>query len=149
MASTMLRTIYAFIRFLIEGKVLGYELLERKRRIRLPDRLPRAIEPEDIKQLLSVIDHVRDRAMILLLLITGLSYSGYTLHCLPISGPLFIATNGHIAGDIAEWIVLQIPSGLNHSSDHFFSSLHFSSKMKSECYIVLGVYTASRTGSSH
>ena len=67
-----LRTVYAFVRFLIEAKVLGYELLERKIRIKLPDRLPRAMDPEDLKRLLSAIDQVRDRAMILLLLRTGM-----------------------------------------------------------------------------
>jgi integrase/recombinase XerD len=67
-----LRWVYAFVRFLIEAKVLGYELLERKIRIKLPDRLPRAIDPEDLKRLLSAIDQVRDRAMILLLLRTGM-----------------------------------------------------------------------------
>jgi site-specific recombinase XerD len=70
--ATRLRTIYAFVRFLIEEKVLGHELLERRIRIKLPDRLPRAIDPEDLKQLLSVIYKVRDRAMILLLLRTGM-----------------------------------------------------------------------------
>ena len=70
--SCRLRTVYAFVRFLIEGKFLGYELLERRIRIKLPDRLPRAIDPEDLKQLLAVIDKVRDRAMILLLLRTGM-----------------------------------------------------------------------------
>ena len=70
--STRLRTVYAFVRFLIENKVLGYELLERRIRIKLPDRLPRAIDPEDLKGLLSVIDKVRDRALILLLLRTGM-----------------------------------------------------------------------------
>jgi len=77
--STRLRTVYAFVRFLIEGKVLGYELLERRIKIRLPDRLPRAIDPEDLKQLLSVIDQVRDRALILLLLRTGMRI-GELLH---------------------------------------------------------------------
>lgn len=67
-----LRWVYAFVRFLIEAKVLGYELLERKIRIKLPDRLPRAIDPEDVKRILSAIDQVRDRAMILLLLRTGM-----------------------------------------------------------------------------
>jgi integrase/recombinase XerD len=70
--SCKLRIIYAFIRFLIEGKVLGYELLERKIKIRLPERLPRAIDPEDLKLLLAIIDKVRDRALILLLLRTGM-----------------------------------------------------------------------------
>ena len=63
--------VYAFIRFLITEKVLGYELLERKIRIKLADPLPRAIEAEDVQRLMSVIDHVRDRAIILLLLRTG------------------------------------------------------------------------------
>ena len=67
-----LRWVYAFVRFLIEAKVLGYELLERKIRVKLPDRLPRAIDPEDLKRLLSAIDLVRDRAMILILLRTGM-----------------------------------------------------------------------------
>jgi len=77
--SSRLRTVYAFVRFLIEGKVLGYELLERRIKIRLPDRLPRAIDPEDLQQLLSVIEHVRDRALILLLLRTGMRI-GELLH---------------------------------------------------------------------
>lgn len=70
--SSRLRMVYAFVRFLIEEKILGYELLERRIKVRLPDRLPRAIDPEDLKQLLSVIEQIRDRAMILLLLRTGM-----------------------------------------------------------------------------
>jgi site-specific recombinase XerD len=69
---TRLCAVYAFIHFLIENKVLGYELLERRIKIKLPDQLPRAMEAADVKQLLSVIDHVRDRALILLLLRTGM-----------------------------------------------------------------------------
>jgi site-specific recombinase XerD len=64
--------VYAFIRFLIGEKILGYELLERKIRIKLADPLPRAIEAEDVQRLISVIDHIRDRAIILLLLRTGM-----------------------------------------------------------------------------
>lgn len=67
-----LRALYAFIRFLVEKKVLGYELMERKIKVKLPDRLPRAIDPVDLKQLLSVIDNTRDRALILLLVRTGM-----------------------------------------------------------------------------
>lgn len=70
--ASRLRTVYAFVRFLIDEKILGYELIERRIRIKLPDRLPRAIDPEDINQLLSVINKVRDRALILLLLRTGM-----------------------------------------------------------------------------
>jgi integrase/recombinase XerD len=69
---TRMCAVYAFVHFLIEKKVVGYELLERRIKLKLPDRLPRAIDPEDLNQLLSVIDHVRDRAMILLLLRTGM-----------------------------------------------------------------------------
>jgi integrase/recombinase XerD len=76
---TRLRCVYAFVRFLIERKVLGYELLERRIKIKLPDRLPRAIDPEDLKQLLSIVDKVRDRALILLLLRTGMRI-GELLH---------------------------------------------------------------------
>jgi len=67
-----LRAVYSFVRFLIERKVLGHELLERRIKLKLPDRLPRAIDPEDLKQLLSAIDKVRDRALLLLLLRTGM-----------------------------------------------------------------------------
>lgn len=69
---TRLCAVYAFIHFLIENKVLGYELLERRIKLKLPEQLPRAMDPQDVKQLLSVIGHVRDRAMILLLLRTGM-----------------------------------------------------------------------------
>ncbi len=71
--NTRLRNIYAFIRFLIvEYKGFDYGLLERKVKIKLPDRLPRAIDPEHVEQLLSAIDNCRDRALILLLLRTGM-----------------------------------------------------------------------------
>jgi integrase/recombinase XerD len=69
---TRLCGVYAFIRFLIEKKAVSYELLERRIKLKLPDRLPRAIDPGDLRQLLTVIDKVRDRALILLLLRTGM-----------------------------------------------------------------------------
>jgi site-specific recombinase XerD len=69
---TRLCGVYAFIRFLIHKKVVGYELVERKIKLKLPDRLPRAIAPQDLDLLLSVIDNIRDRALILLLLRTGM-----------------------------------------------------------------------------
>jgi site-specific recombinase XerD len=69
---TRLRAVYGFVRFLIEHKVVGYELLERRMRLRLPDRLPRAIDPQDLNRLVSVIDNTRDRALILLLLRSGM-----------------------------------------------------------------------------
>jgi integrase/recombinase XerD len=69
---TRLCGVYAFIRFLIEKNSVSYELLERRIKLKLPDRLPRAIDPGDLRQLLSVIDKVRDRALILVLLRTGM-----------------------------------------------------------------------------
>jgi len=77
---TRLCVVYAFVRFLVEQKVVGYELMERKIKLKLPDRLPRAIDLEDLKQLLSVADHTRDRALILLLLRTGMRI-GELLEC--------------------------------------------------------------------
>ena len=69
---TRLCAVYAFVRFLIEKKAVNHELLERRIKLKLPDRLPRAIDPLDLKRLLSVIDKVRDRALVLLLLRTGM-----------------------------------------------------------------------------
>jgi integrase len=40
--------------------------------IKVPDALPRAIDPDDIRQLVAVLEDVRDRAMILILLRTGM-----------------------------------------------------------------------------
>lgn len=67
-----LQILYAFLRFLKPDKIIHAELLERKIRIRMPQRLPKAIPTEDIRRLLSVIDHVRDHAMVLMLLRTGM-----------------------------------------------------------------------------
>ena len=72
---TRLCAVYAFVRFLIEKKVVGYELIERKIRLKLPDQLPRAIDAQDLSRLLSVIDNIRDRALILVLLRTGMRIS--------------------------------------------------------------------------
>ena len=70
--STRLRALNAFFNFLIQNDVLHPDLLKRKMRVKVPDSLPRAIEPEDIQQLLCVIKNPRDRALILTLLRTGM-----------------------------------------------------------------------------
>ena len=72
---TRLCAVYAFVRFLIEKKIVSYELMERKIRLKLPDQLPRAMDAKDLSRLLSVIDNIRDRALILLLLRTGMRIS--------------------------------------------------------------------------
>jgi site-specific recombinase XerD len=69
---TRLCGVYAFVRFLIEKKVVAYELMERKIKLKLPDRLPRAIDPQDLSRLFGVIDNTRDRALLLILLRTGM-----------------------------------------------------------------------------
>ena len=62
----------AFIRYQIEKEVIPAEVLFKRMIIKVPDSLPKAMEIEDEAKLLSVINHVRNRAMILLLLRTGM-----------------------------------------------------------------------------
>lgn len=64
--------IVAFLHFLMERDVLSPAVLKRRIRLKLPDVLPRAMNPQDVKKFLSTIDHTRDRALILLLLRTGI-----------------------------------------------------------------------------
>lgn len=65
-------TLRAVIRFLIEQGALSPELLIRPLHIKLPEALPKALDPADTRQLLSGIQKVRDRALFLLLLRTGM-----------------------------------------------------------------------------
>jgi len=67
-----LHTVYAYLRYLVENDVLPADILQKKIRIKLPEVLPKAIPAEDLKQILKVITGVRDRALILLLLHTGM-----------------------------------------------------------------------------
>ena len=69
---TRLSLVKAFIRFLVRREVVRAEVLERSIRIKVPELLPKAMEPEEVKQLLAVVKKVRDRAMILVLLRTGM-----------------------------------------------------------------------------
>jgi len=72
---TKLDRVHAFLQFLIEEGVVSSEVLVRKIRLRLPQYLPRAMDPEDVRGLLAVIDNTRDRAMLLTLLRTGMRIS--------------------------------------------------------------------------
>jgi integrase/recombinase XerD len=69
---TRLACIIAFLHFLMEQDVIPVSLLKRGIKLKLPDVLPRAMNPSDVRKLLSVIDDTRDRALILLLLRTGI-----------------------------------------------------------------------------
>ena len=67
-----LHTVYAFIQYLVDNEVLPLDILYKKIRIKLPEVLPRAIPAEDLQHILAGIKNVRDRALILLLLHTGM-----------------------------------------------------------------------------
>jgi len=69
---TRLACIYAFIRFLVDNRIVTPDLLVRKINIKLPKSLPKDMDKDDEEKLLSVIDDTRNRAMILLLLRTGM-----------------------------------------------------------------------------
>jgi len=84
---TRLACIIAFLHFLMEQEVIPGSLLKRGIKLKLPDTLPRAMNPSDVRKLLSVIDDTRDRALILLLLRTGMRIGealGLTLNDLDI-----------------------------------------------------------------
>ena len=67
-----LKCIYAFLRHQVKAGKIDAQILVREIRIKVPERLPRAMDPLDIKRLLAEIKHVRDRALILVLLRTGM-----------------------------------------------------------------------------
>ncbi|WP_321283847.1 tyrosine-type recombinase/integrase [uncultured Vibrio sp.] len=67
-----LRSLYAFINYLIDKGLLPFDILRKKIRIKEPEVLPKAIPAEDIALLLREIISTRDRALILLLLRTGM-----------------------------------------------------------------------------
>ena len=70
--SCRIDALYAFIRFLVDREVLSPNLLKRKLRVKVPDSLPRAIDPQDVRGLLAVNQWPRERAIVLILLRTGM-----------------------------------------------------------------------------
>jgi integrase len=67
-----LHSVYAFLHYLLDRGMVPADVLARRIRIKLPTLLPRAMEAEDVKRLLGVLHKVRDAAMILVLLRTGM-----------------------------------------------------------------------------
>jgi site-specific recombinase XerD len=70
--STWARALYAFLGYLVEREIIHPDVLKKKMRIKVPDSLPRAMDPDDVRQLLAVVKKPRDWAMILVLLRTGM-----------------------------------------------------------------------------
>ncbi len=84
---TRLACMIAFLHFLMEQEVIPGSVLKRGIKLKLPDTLPRAMNPADVRKLLSVIEDIRDRALFLLLLRTGIRIGealGLTLNDLDI-----------------------------------------------------------------
>jgi site-specific recombinase XerD len=69
---TRLVGILSFLRYWMEEGIVSPAVFFRRIRLQMPEWLPRAMEPDDVQKLLSVIDHTRDGAMILVLLRTGM-----------------------------------------------------------------------------
>ncbi len=69
---TRLKHLWAFLRFLSEREIIGERILKRKIKLRVPDFLPRAIAPGDVRRLIGAIKETRDRALVLVLLRTGM-----------------------------------------------------------------------------
>jgi site-specific recombinase XerD len=69
---TRMASIVAFLHFLMEQDLIPATVFKKRIRLKLPDALPRAMHPQDVKKLLSMIDHTRDRALFFLLLRTGI-----------------------------------------------------------------------------
>lgn len=67
-----LRVIYAFLAYLIDQDIISPEIMKPKIRIQESDALPKAIPQEDIARLLDAVASARDRALIMLLLRTGM-----------------------------------------------------------------------------
>jgi integrase/recombinase XerD len=62
----------AFLHFLVGQNLLDPSVIVHRIKLQLPTPLPRAIASVDVSALLAAIDDVRDRAMILILLRTGM-----------------------------------------------------------------------------
>ena len=67
-----LEIVKAFLRFMIDKGVLDEDVFPWRLKVKVPETLPRAMDPDEVDRLLAVKGSVRDRAMILLLLRTGM-----------------------------------------------------------------------------
>jgi len=67
-----LAQVKAFLRFMIDTGAMSEDVFPWKLTLKMPEPLPRAMDPDDVDTLLKVKGSLRDRAMILLLLRTGM-----------------------------------------------------------------------------
>jgi len=84
---TRLAVLIAFLHYLIEQAVISGAVLKKRIKLKLPETLPRAMNPLDVKKLLSVIEETQERALALILLRTGIRIGealGLTLNDLDI-----------------------------------------------------------------
>jgi integrase/recombinase XerD len=94
---TRMASLIAFLHFLIEQDILSSSPLKRRIKLKLPDTLPRAMNPKDVKKLIEVIDDARDRALILLLLRTGMRIGealGLTMNDMDLKGKKILLMEG-------------------------------------------------------
>ena len=70
--NSYLTNLYVVFGFLTEQDVISPDLMRYKFRLRMPDELPKAIDPNDIRQLVSAVNTAREQALILILLRTGM-----------------------------------------------------------------------------
>ncbi|MDO9528365.1 MAG: tyrosine-type recombinase/integrase [Syntrophales bacterium] len=69
---TKLHCVNAFLGYAIDEGIVNTAVLARRIRLKKPETLPRAMDPDDVKHLLSIIDHTKARAMVTVLLRTGM-----------------------------------------------------------------------------
>ena len=70
--SSKVRCMYAFFKFLESDGIIDPDVYARRIKIRLPQSLPKAIAAQDVARLFAVISNIRDQALILVLLRTGM-----------------------------------------------------------------------------
>lgn len=66
--------VQSFLRYLVEEKIVSTDIFGKRIRLQMPERLPRAMDPDDLRKFLHIIEgaHVQERAMIMVLLRTGM-----------------------------------------------------------------------------
>jgi len=66
--------VQSFLRYLAEEGIVSADVFGKRIRLQMPERLPRAMDPDDLRKFLHIIEgaHVQERAMIMVLLRTGM-----------------------------------------------------------------------------